>query len=166
MWAEHFTLIEALELGDIARADAALANYVEGAARLRHPLHRWHAAMWTAMRHLLAGRFNQAERSALAAHAAGQHAHDLNVLQTVAVQLAHLRWEQGRTDQIIPVLCAAVERDHAVPAWRAALAIAYAESDDHDRARHTFESLAADDFAALPRDSMWLGAVALLAETC
>src|SRR4051794_15723382 len=144
MWAEHFTLIEALEHGDIARADAALANYAQGAVRLRHPMHRWQAAMWTAMRHLLAGRFNQAERSALAAHAAGQHAQDLNVRQTVAVQLAPLRGERGGTDKITPVRRVAVERAHAVPAGRPPWALPSAKSDDRDRARHAFESLASD----------------------
>jgi tetratricopeptide (TPR) repeat protein len=166
IWAEHFTVIEALELGDIANADAALARYTELAEQLRHPMHRWHATMWAAMRHLLAGRFDLAERSALEAHAAGERAQDLNVQQTVAVQLATVRWEQGRSHEFIPALRTTIERDRAVPAWRAALALSYADCDDRVHARETLESLASDNFETLPRDSMWLGAVALLAETC
>jgi hypothetical protein len=164
--AQHFTLIEAIEQGDIVRADAALAGYVEGAVRLRHPMHRWHATMWTAMRHLLAGRFDETERSVREAHAAGQHAQDPNVLQTVAVQLAHLRWEQGRTDEILAPLRAAIDRDRAIPAWRAVLATAHAELDNREQAHELFESLALNDFEALPRDATWLGALALLAEIC
>jgi hypothetical protein len=46
------------------------------------------------------------------------------------------------------------------------LAVICMEIDRPDEARAAFESLAADDFAGLPRDTFWLAAMAGLADVC
>src|SRR5262249_5060203 len=49
-------------------------------------------------------------------------------------------------------------------AWRAALAFLYAELGREVEARRELEVLAADDFAALPRDHNWLVALAFCSQ--
>ena len=166
VWADHFTLIEALERGEIELVHEVIRSYANRAATLRHPLHRWHAALWSAMLHLLAGRFEEAEREVVRAGSLGGRAREPNAGQTVLLQLATLRWEQGRVHELEPALAHASRDDVSMPAWQTALAHLYAAADRAPEALALFERLAADDFASLPRDSTWIGALANLSETC
>ena len=52
----------------------------------------------------------------------------------------------------------------AMPCWRAGLAAALADAGRVEEARAELDRLVADDFAALPRDNLWLAAMALLCE--
>ncbi len=52
----------------------------------------------------------------------------------------------------------------AYPAFRPGLATAYLESGNEERARPLFERDAADGFASLPRDQVWIGGMVLFAE--
>lgn len=54
----------------------------------------------------------------------------------------------------------------AMPVFRAALAAAYCEAGCEADARRELRLLADDDFAGIPRDNVWLLAMALLSETC
>ena len=166
VWADHFTLIEALERGEIDLVNQVIRSYTTGAALLRHPLHRWHAALWTAMLHLLAGRFEEAEREVVRAGSLGQRAREPNTAQTVLLQFATLRWEQGRVHEVERGLADASRLDLSMPGWQTALAHLYAAAERRPQAREVFERLAADDFSSLPRDSTWIGGLANLAATC
>jgi len=57
------------------------------------------------------------------------------------------------------------EQGHAV-AWQPGLALIYTDLGRTDDARAQFERLAADDFAAVPRDALWQTCLAYLAEVC
>ena len=56
--------------------------------------------------------------------------------------------------------------DEASAAWRPGLALIYAEIGQLDDARAELERLVADDFAILPRDSLWQTSLVYLAEVC
>jgi len=50
--------------------------------------------------------------------------------------------------------------------WRPGLALIYCDLGWEQEARAQFEALAANDFAAIPRDALWVGSLAYLAEVC
>jgi hypothetical protein len=52
----------------------------------------------------------------------------------------------------------------AMPVWRAGLAAALADGGRREEALLEFDRLAAEDFAALPRDALWLASMTLLTE--
>ncbi|MGH7855868.1 MAG: hypothetical protein ACREQY_00950, partial [Candidatus Binatia bacterium] len=81
-----------------------------------------------------------------------------------AAQVFLLRRAQGRIEEIEPMIASAVERYPGIPAFRASLALVRVELGRNEEARLQLERLAADEFAALPRDGTWLSAMTALAE--
>jgi hypothetical protein len=53
-----------------------------------------------------------------------------------------------------------------MPVWRCCLALLYAQMGDLQAGRDEFEGLAAQEFADLPRDYVWLASTSMLAEAC
>lgn len=82
------------------------------------------------------------------------------------LQLFAIRREQGRLAEAAPVLELAARRPDGGGTWRPGLAALYAELDMLDHARPVFEELALDDFAAVPRDSLWPATGSFLGEVC
>ena len=76
-----------------------------------------------------------------------------------------LRGLQARFAEIEPFVEMGVTQT-AASTWRCALAEFYHRSGRTAEARREFEALAADDFASVPRDTMWLQGMHLLAGTC
>src|SRR5262249_15149425 len=68
----HWRLQSLLELGDIVGVDAEMNAHARLAIELRQPLYLWFSALWKAMRALLEGRFDEAERLAADALAIGE----------------------------------------------------------------------------------------------
>jgi class 3 adenylate cyclase len=118
------------------------------------------------MRALLEGRFEEAERLIHRALEVGQRAQNQNAVQLFAVQLAVLRWKQGRGGELEEMAKGLVAQHPRLASWRAALAIVYMADGREADARHIFEELGARDFADLPRDMFWLNSVNLLGEVC
>ncbi|WP_221177790.1 helix-turn-helix transcriptional regulator, partial [Salinisphaera orenii] len=50
--------------------------------------------------------------------------------------------------------------------WQPGLVVLYTEVGRYEAARNEFEKLSADDFAAVPRDGLWVTCLAYLAEVC
>jgi predicted ATPase/DNA-binding SARP family transcriptional activator len=71
-----------------------------------------------------------------------------------AAQLALLRREQGRLDELVDVVAAAVEQTPEVQGWRCTLAHIYAHLGERDRAGRELELIG--DLSSLPRDTFWL----------
>src|SRR5262249_34800425 len=89
-------LFSHLELGDLASVEQDLDALCHLAEETRHPHYRWLAAMFRAMRALLAARFDDAERLAADALAVGQAHGNPNAMVAYGSQLYVLRWGQGR----------------------------------------------------------------------
>lgn len=159
-------LSDLLELGDMPAVDAQIEDCARQADALRQPVYRWYAALARAMRAMLDGRFDEAERLAGEALAMGQRSHGAIALQSYGGQLLVIRREQGRLAELEPVLQAMVAQSPTAPAWRSALGFVHAELDRETEARAEFERLAARDFSDLPRDILWLVMLTVLAETC
>jgi eukaryotic-like serine/threonine-protein kinase len=115
---------------------------------------------------LLAGRLDEADRLAAEALAIGRRAHDPVVGVYHMIVLVGLFWEQGRLPELEATLRRFVDRFPANLGWRATLAVLLCEAGRGDEARGHLERLAADDFAGLPRNHLYLYHLAVLAITC
>ena len=86
-------------------------------------------------------------------------------LQTGA-QLIGMRWSQGRIREMHQQLKRFADGYAAMPVFRAALAVSYCEAGCDADARRELRLLASRDFESIPRDTVWLLAMAFLSETC
>jgi len=53
-----------------------------------------------------------------------------------------------------------------MPVWRCALSCVYLQTGREDELRREYEHFAVDGFTALPRDNLWMPALAFLAQAC
>jgi DNA-binding SARP family transcriptional activator len=164
--AHGWLIVDLLERGEIDAVDAQLEVFAAGAERLRQPLYLWNAAVWRAMRTILAGRLDEAERLALDALALGAGTEQITAPHYYAIQVFLLRREQGRLDELLGPAREFAGTLPAVPAWRAVFGWLQAELGQADEARATFDLLAADAFGELPRDGNWIAALCVLTELC
>jgi tetratricopeptide (TPR) repeat protein len=64
------------------------------------------------------------------------------------------------------VVSVSLQQHSAAAAWRPGLAVIYSELGRTDDARTEFEKLARLDFADLPHDGVWMGAMSYLVHVC
>jgi DNA-binding CsgD family transcriptional regulator len=81
------------------------------------------------------------------------------------LQMFAIRREQGRLHEAAPVLELAA-RHEETGVWLPGLAAMYVELGMLDKARAVVTRLAPDDFAAVPRDSLWSATGTFLADAC
>ena len=155
-----------LEVGDAVGAQATAKFHLDIAETMRQP---WLQAVGNGSLAMLAlheGRFAEAEQLTLRAKSFGDRFKSPSVTGVFSVQMFTLRREQGRLRELAPVF---EQFREAVPdraAWRPGLAVVFCELGRNDEAQAVFEALAADNFTGVPRDGIWLGSIAYLAETC
>ncbi len=160
--SRHVDLL--IELDDLVGADMAIgtAERVATAARDRRAMA--FARLQRARRLTIEGRFDAARRVIAEVAAVRDEMPDTTVPLTVDGQLAVLGWIQRGPHTIIEQVRTYADRVPAMPVWRAALAAGLAAGDRGAEAELELDRLAADDFAALPRDSLWMVAMVGLAE--
>jgi len=151
-------------LGDIPAATRALEEAGRLADELRQVLQRWYVACYRAILGLFEGRYADAEARIEEVLALGERAQDLDPQVAYRLQLFALRKEQGRLEEMEEVIRRSVDEYPWYPLFRCALAHLYAEAGREHQARRAFEELAADRFAAIPRDNQWLLAMSFLPE--
>jgi DNA-binding CsgD family transcriptional regulator/tetratricopeptide (TPR) repeat protein len=159
-------VMDLLELGDGEALDEAIAAYTRLAAELRQPVHGYFVASYRAMRALLDGRFDEAERLSQQVLVTGQRVQRPAAVQAFALMTFLIRREQGRLPELEEAVAGFVQQYPALPGWRSALAAIDIEAGKLAAARAEFEHLAANDFTDLPRDVFWLTAAGLLTEVC
>lgn len=159
-------VVDLLEACDLDGVEEHVEAFERGAEGLRQPLYTWNLRVWSAMRAAMAGELDRAEALSQEALAAGQRAESLTAPHYFAVQLFSLRRDQGRLGELEAAAQEFVRRFPAIPSWRGALAMVYAETGNHEAAREQFDLMAANDFADLPLDGNWLIGVTLAAEVC
>ena len=168
--AHVYRLRNRLELGEMHEVDADLAAFERLANELRQPTHLWHVPGLKAMRALIDGRFDDAERLIAEAFEAGTRAEEPVSEQFHGTQIALLRRlrrsqpDVAELGNLVAGLADLADRFPAIPAWRCSLAATHAELGHENETRAVFETLAADDFADLPLDSQWAISLCLLAE--
>jgi tetratricopeptide (TPR) repeat protein len=147
-----------LESGDVRAVQADIAAHARLAEELPIAIHRWAATTMRALRALLDGSFGDAER--LADEALSLQPGRPNVRFTHLVQVALLRWEQGRLEELRDELQAVVDRFPRAAFARAWLSLADAEAGRGDDARRGLRSVV-EQLPQRPRNGIWLPAVAL-----
>ncbi len=154
-----------LESGDVAGFDRALDAYLRLAAALRQPVWSWYAGMLSANRALLRGDFDEAERQAAAALEAGQPVMVYGAPVCFACQRWAIQMWRGSGVESAAVLRPLAEAHPALGARCTLVEIATALADAL-AARRWFDEIAANDFADLRRDTIWVHAVCQLAAGC
>jgi tetratricopeptide (TPR) repeat protein len=154
-----------LELDDLAGADVAIETLERLTTQARDrraaafvPLHR-------SRRVTIEGRFEEARNLLAEASAMSDALPATTIPMTVDSQLVVLKWVQLGPREIGEEVRGYADGVPAMPVWRAALAAAFAARGRTAEAQLEFDRLSADDYAALPRDNLWLGAMAALTET-
>jgi len=146
--------------------DTAIEAHAGLAQELQQPLYLCVATQFRAMRALLAGRFADSERLAQEALALGQSLQTENVAGIFGLQMFTLRREQGRLQEVAPVVKHAVQTSPSGAVWRPGLAMIYSELELTREARMEFEHLAADHFTTIPQDALWVACMVYLVEVC
>jgi hypothetical protein len=154
-----------LELDDLAGADIAIEALERLARETRDPHAAAFAPLQRARRAAIDGRFEDARALLAGVAAVSGELSATTVPMSVASSLSVLNWVQRGPATIGEDVRAYADGVPAMPVWRAALAASLACSGRSAEARLEFDRLAAGDFAALPRDSLWFGAIAALTET-
>jgi tetratricopeptide (TPR) repeat protein len=144
-------------------ADAhALRHLTDLRERLKHEDHLAVRFVVSAVEVMLAirdGRFAEAEQLAGASAQLGAEVGDVDATAWYGAQLCAIRWYQGRTAELFPLL------DHLVHSptlstvdnsFFAALAVAAALSGDRRKAQGALAMLCQRGLDALPRSSTWL----------
>ena len=144
--------------GDRATLDASIDAAEALAARLRRPQLEARARVMRTAQTLVSGRLDQAERQ-IAAIGEYVAVHRLVEQNSVATMTFQLYYERGRLAELEPLLSQMVTDNPLIVAWRVALLTAYTATDRFDDAREHLSALAADDFAMVPRDNLWVPAM-------
>jgi tetratricopeptide (TPR) repeat protein len=154
-------VVDLLEHGDLDSVDAQVDAFERLAKQVGQPLYDWQAAVWRAMRALLSGNVENAERLAEQALATGARAEPVSAGQYYAAQLLEIRREQGRMGELEPALRQLVEQYPNRFAYRAALGTLLAETGRPEEARDEVAPLTP---AEVPEDVDWLLTMTLLAD--
>jgi predicted ATPase len=158
MCGHAYRAATSLESGDAQALQASIAAHARLAEELPAAIDRWTETTMQALRALMYGSFGDAER--LADEALSAQPGRPNVMFTHLVQIALLRWEQGRLQELRDVLQAVVDQFPRAAFARAWLSLADAEPGGGDDARRGLKWLA-EQLPERPRNGIWLPAVAL-----
>ena len=154
----------ALQLGDTAEMDRALARTREIGEEVGQPALRWAPAYYESCRQQFYGEIESAEAASLQAAGIGHESGQTDALMIVGVQLFAIRYEQGRLAELIELVEQRVAENPGLPTLAATLAFAYSELGRIEEARTIFNRAAADDFASLPFDVGWINGMARYAD--
>jgi DNA-binding CsgD family transcriptional regulator len=164
--ASCWRLFELMEIGDRQSVDVQLEAHQQLAAALRQPFYLYVSASFRAMLAIFEGRFTEGERLMQEALLIGQRVRGQDAFGIFSVQMFTLRREQGRLRELAPAVQYFMHQHAVRSVWRPGLALIYSELGLRDEAQTEFEALAANDFAAIPQDGMWVTCMAYLAEVC
>jgi tetratricopeptide (TPR) repeat protein len=160
-----YRLIDLVALGDANGWDRSLLTLQNLVTDIGETFYEFGAATMRTAKILQSGDFCAAEKMALDSFAIGQKLGVDNAEGVLGIQMFTLRREQGRLREIAPMLKQFVN-DDASAAWRPGLALILAELGQLEEARTELDRLAGDEFAILPRDSLWQTSLVYLAEVC
>ncbi len=159
-------LYDLLELGEVKAAEADYHAHVQLGQKIRHVFALHASEVYGSTLALLRGRFEEAEQLAQRALDVGRHMGSETIHGTFGMQMFSIRREQGRLNEVAPIVKLFLSQNPAATVWRPGLALLYSDLGLEDECRELFEYLAEDDFERLPKDALWLTCIAYLAEVC
>jgi hypothetical protein len=159
-------LIKRVERSELDRLESDLAGARRVADELGQPGQRWLVAIFAPIHALLTGRLAGADQLIEDAFALGRASVPWTARISRLRQRVVLAGLEGRPADVLEELRQAAADETDYPSLQAALAALYAELGDASQCRRAFEPLAADDFAAVNFDDMWVLTMGHLAEAC
>jgi DNA-binding CsgD family transcriptional regulator len=165
----HWRLVALIEQGDRAAADREVAAYCRDAEGLRQPVFLWRAAAWRALQAQWEGRYADAERLVSDVRDIGQRYESIDAVCYFTAQSHALRRDRGGAAQLEamePSIRELAERYAPAAAWPSELAILYATLGRRQETLRVLEDLAADDFASITQDWLWIPSLILFSEAC
>jgi hypothetical protein len=160
----HYRCLARLERGDMLGVYADADAKARLAEELRQPAQEAYVVGMQATLALFEGRFADAEALIPRALALGQRAHGWMESVYGTLRWYALRREQARLPEVEERLQQAARDFPTYLVLRAALAQLHTELGREEAAREIFETLAAADFAGVPRDDEWIFCLCLLAD--
>ena len=120
----HWLLYDLAEMGELDEARRRHAELDQLAKELRQPLYRHSSLTWRCVWAGLAGRFEEAERLARESVRLAERAEAPDARVHFVAQLAALRREQGRLDELLSEIECLARGGPAAAAWRGILPVA------------------------------------------
>jgi class 3 adenylate cyclase/tetratricopeptide (TPR) repeat protein len=155
IWALDRTVHAAAEGGSLAVADDASRRLLALTQELGQPRLRWHATYYAAGLAQLRGDLDDAERLADEALALAERDGEPDGYVVYYGQIAALRSEQGRGEEVVDLLEGAVAAFPGIPAFEAGRAAILSDTGRASEAARLLEQGASQDFADMPRDQVW-----------
>jgi DNA-binding CsgD family transcriptional regulator len=155
---------DVLRRGDLLRYRSLAKALEVQAARTRRPLWRWYATVMQAQLAAVEGRVDDAYEATEAAAALGRQ---LGVEVAAAYRIGQLCVLHRERHGLAPLLEEIQEISTRLPYFvtiRALAALAAATTGRHRAAGWEIDRLSGDDFAAVPRDALWVATIALMLE--
>lgn len=160
----EWQVLQCFDSGDLGGARVWIEEFLVEAAHLDSMLFSRREVLWRANIEMLEGHLDESvrlneEAIASTADLAGSPFSFQNVAITMAIS-KYL--QRGLADMIDAIRSIRASSPRVEANWDVALAFALSEVGELDEARELFDELAADSFAAVPRDLNWLVATSLL----
>ncbi len=141
-----------LEAGDRAQVEAALTAMRTLAETVPEPTFAWQRRIYECVWANIQGDLQAAEQWAVDACEAGTASGQPDALSIFGAQLFRIRYDQGRTGELVEQVVQFSGEPEAFAVWRAFAAIALIESDRADEAAALAR---AEDFQKVPWDYLW-----------
>jgi DNA-binding CsgD family transcriptional regulator len=152
------------QIGAVALAAADVEQMAAIAEAGRNPLQRWWVLIYQGLLAVFAGRAGQAEELAHEAAALGRRLGQPAADAYRIGQLGRIYWAAGRLAELEDDIEQGITRFPGLVTLRCMRALACAAAGRTAEAAAEIDALAADGFAALPRDSLYLASLAILGE--
>ena len=162
--AHQWLVPDRFQAGALTEVAADVEQMAAIADARRSPLQRWWVLIYRGLLAGFAGRDAEAEGLAHEAAALGRRL-GLPAADAYRIgQLSRIYWKQGRLSELDDDIAGAVVRFPGLVTLRCMRALANATAGRRADAAAEIEALADGTFAALPRDSLYLASLAILAE--
>lgn len=152
--AHRARIFDLIATGDITGVGAEIEAFRRGAAEVRVPAYEWWMGLWRAMQLLLEGDHERAESTATQTYTMGEHYFPTLAIFNLGFLLYFLRREQGRLDEIRPMMDAYAETTADIPAIVPARAMLLAETGRLDEASGLLARVSGRGLGQL-RDRNW-----------
>ncbi len=162
--AHQWLVPDRYQIGALGLVRADVEQMAAIAEARRNPLHRWWVLIYRGLLAGFAGRDGEAEELAHEAAALGRRLGQPAADAYRIGQLGRIYWAAGRLAELEDDIIAALVRFPGLVTLRCVRCLADAAAGRGADATDEIEALVADGFAALPRDSLYLASVAILAE--
>lgn len=155
--------VDLLELGDTAGFNEAV-NYLEYlAAKLRQPRYETHCLLYRAMRALIFGRFDEADKLALEALQLAERIGDERAKSSFWAQTVWSQRDRGGSHELDRILWQGCVKFPAETLWRTALVLVLSEANHIKEATDLLHAFVSRRQLKLPEDAFFLCSASLLA---